>query len=343
MTMGGAMSLPAITTRRARAIFEGFDSVRVIVLGDVMLDVYLYGHVDRISPEAPVPVLEAAGESIMMGGAANVAGNIAALGADPLLIGVVGEDEAAGKLRGKLKELGIRDEGLIVDESRPTTRKTRILADNQQVVRVDREDDRDIEPPVAKRLLSVLRGAIRSCDALLFQDYNKGTLTPAIIEAAIAMACEEGKIVTVDPKFRNFFEYRGATLFKPNLREMEVAFGSVHPSDRGLEKMMLELKDRLGSSHVLLTCGEEGMTLLDEAGEFHRIPAVCREVFDVSGAGDTVISTVTLALAAGGDVRESSILANYAAAVEVQRAGVRTVTREEVIEAIRRDGGRRES
>jgi D-beta-D-heptose 7-phosphate kinase/D-beta-D-heptose 1-phosphate adenosyltransferase len=323
-----------------RELFHRFDSTRVVVIGDLMLDVYLYGRIDRISPEAPVPVLNAGGESIMLGGAANVAGNIRALGGHPVLVGVVGNDESADKLRSVLKELGLDDRGLIVDESRPTTRKTRVIADRQQVIRVDREENRDIDRKIANRILSFVEEAMESADAMLLQDYNKGTLTPDIIGPVIQLATERGKIINVDPKFHNFFEFKRATLFKPNIREMEVAFGSVHADDRGLEKMMIELRNRVESRHVLLTCGKDGMVLLDESGKFHRIPAVSREVYDVSGAGDTVISTVTLALASGGDALESSVLANYAAGVEIQRSGVRTVSQDEIIEAIQGYGGR---
>ncbi len=340
MSVDRGNPLSPIPLDRVHELFDRFDSTRVVVVGDVMLDVYLYGRIDRISPEAPVPVLNARGESIMLGGAANVASNIRALGGHPVLVGVVGDDESADKLRDVLGELGLDDGGLIVDKSRPTTRKTRIIADRQQVIRVDREENRDIDRKIANQLLSFVEGALQSADALLLQDYNKGTLTPDIIGPVIQLASEREKIVNVDPKFHNFFEFKRATLFKPNIREMEVAFGSLNADDRGLEKMMIELKNRVESRYILLTCGENGMVLLDDSGKFHRIPAISQEVYDVSGAGDTVISTVTLALASGGDALESSVLANYAASVEIQRRGVRTVSPDEIITAIQRYGGR---
>jgi rfaE bifunctional protein kinase chain/domain len=230
-------------------------------------------------------------------------------------------------------------EGIIVDENRPTTRKTRVMASKQQVVRVDREATHYIDDTTAGRLLKVLEKALESADALLLQDYNKGVLSPSVIKAAIASARNMDKVITVDPKFQNFFEYENVTLFKPNIRELKYALGSAHPDNRTLEKMMSDLQVRISSRYILLTCGEDGMALLDEKGDFTKVPAICRDVYDVSGAGDTVISTVTLALASGGDVWESSILSNYAASVEVQRSGVSTVSEEEILAAMKRYGG----
>ncbi len=331
-------SIPWISLEKVQEIFEEFKSTRVLVLGDVMLDVYLNGSVDRISPEAPVPVMRVSSERVMLGGAANVAGNISALGGLPVLVGVIGEDEAGMELRKKLNEMGPGADGLVVDNSRPTTRKTRVLASKQQVVRVDREASHDIDGHVVDELLRVVEKEIVSSDALLLQDYNKGVLPQNVIKSVISMAKEAGKIIAVDPKFHNFFEYQGVTLFKPNIREMEYAFGSIDADSRNLEKMMVGMKERLDSEIVLLTCGEEGMSFIDEEGKFIRIPAISREVYDVSGAGDTVISTVTLALASGRKILESSIIANYAASVEIQRSGVSTVSQEEVIRAMQRHG-----
>jgi len=304
-----------------------------------MLDEYLWGKVDRISPEAPVPVMKVSGESILLGGAANVAGNISALGSTPLLVGVIGNDIAGKELLEVMEENHLNTGGIIVDENRPTTRKTRVMASKQQMVRVDREASHYIDDKTADRLLKVLEEALESADALLLQDYNKGVLSPEVIKAAIASAKNMDKVITVDPKFQNFFEYENVTLFKPNIRELNYALGSVQPDSRSLEKMMSDLKARISSRHILLTCGEEGMALLDEKGDFTKVPAICRDVYDVSGAGDTVISTVTLALASGGSAWESSILSNYAASVGVQRSGVSTVTEEEILAAMKRYGG----
>jgi D-beta-D-heptose 7-phosphate kinase/D-beta-D-heptose 1-phosphate adenosyltransferase len=332
-------SVLSIPSGRVQEIISRFKSTRVMIVGDVMLDVYLQGSVDRISPEAPVPVMKVVNESMKLGGAANVANNIAALGSEPVLVGVIGNDGAGKKLSGKLKDLGMSEQGLLVDESRPTSRKTRVLAGNQQVVRVDREADQDVATPISGKLVEYVGETLESCDAILLQDYNKGVLTGDVIRSIISMARDANKIVTVDPKFHNFFEYRGVTLFKPNIREMEYAFGSIPADSGGLEMMVKELKDRIDSQNVLLTCGADGMTLLDENGGISRIPAINREVYDVSGAGDTVISTITVALSAGGAVMESSILASYAASIEVQRRGVSTVSQGEILGEMRRLGG----
>jgi len=333
--------LTSLSIERAREIMKRFASARVLVVGDVMLDDYIWGSVDRISPEAPVPVVRVRGETFMLGGAANVANNVAALGGVPILAGVIGNDRAGEEILAKMEELGLPRGGLVVDELRPTTRKTRVLANKQQVVRFDREMCHDIDEAVAGKLLRIIEEEMPSIDALLFQDYNKGVLTPFVIRSAISLARSMDKIVAVDPKFHNFFEFRGATLFKPNMSELEYAFGSIPADSRSLEAMVRSLKERIDSRQVLLTCGEEGMLLLDGDGAFVRIPAVSREVYDVSGAGDTVISTITLALAAGGEPWESSVLSNYAASVEVQKRGVWTVRQEEILEAMERHGGER--
>jgi len=329
----------SIAHDRAREIFERFKSTTVLVLGDVMLDVYVWGSVDRISPEAPVPVMKVTDESVMFGGAANVAANIAALGGIPVLAGVVGDDEAGRDLKARLSAIGLRTDCIVLDNSRPTTRKTRVLANQQQIVRVDRERNDDISESVAEKLVRAVGEALTSSDALLLQDYNKGVLTTRVIESAVSAARQEKKIITVDPKYRNFFEYRGVTLFKPNVREMEYAFGASEENDRRPEKMMEDLRKRIDSRFLLLTCGESGMVLLSDDGGISRIPAVCREVYDVSGAGDTVISTVTLGLASGATALESAILANFAAGVEIQRSGARTVSQEDVVTAMQRYGG----
>ncbi len=332
-------SIPLLSSERVRGIFSRFGSARIVVLGDVMLDAYLRGFVDCISPEAPVPVVKVTGDSVMLGGAANVASNIAALGADPFLVGVVGDDAAGKELREAMERNGLSADGIVVDGSRPTTRKTRVVASKQQVVRVDREAVHDVDEKTAGQLLKIVEKALESADALLLQDYNKGVLSPAVIKAVTDAARRMRKVVTVDPKFQNFFEYKEVTLFKPNIRELKHALGSVQPDSRNIDRMMTDLKARNGSRHILLTCGEDGMVLLDEKGDFTRVPAICREVYDVSGAGDTVISAVTLGLACGGEAWESSIISNYAASVEVQRSGVSTVTRDEIFTAMRIHGG----
>jgi rfaE bifunctional protein kinase chain/domain len=321
------------------ALLARMAEARVVVLGDVMLDAYVSGSVDRISPEAPVPVIRVTGESVRLGGAANVACNIAALGGKPFLVGVIGADESGKELKQRLSDAGLARDGLVVDGSRPTTRKTRVVASRQQVVRVDRESGEEISPETAAEVLRVVEQSISSADALLIQDYNKGLLPPPVIRQAVARAREAGVIVTVDPKFHNFFEYVDVTLFKPNVRELVHALGSLPAAARDLERVMRTLKERIRCRYLLLTRGEEGMSLLDDGGGMTTIPAIGRDVFDVSGAGDTVISTITLALAAGAGALEGAILANHAAGVGVRRSGVSTVTPAEILEDMRRHGG----
>lgn len=295
-----------------------------------MLDVYLRGEVERISPEAPVPVVRIRERKLALGGAANVANNIAALGARCELISAVGEDVAGGTLRDMLKGVGTETRAL-VSVGRPTTTKTRVVARSQQLVRYDEEDDSDLEGPEIDRLLEAMRVAIESADAVIFEDYNKGVLVPEVIARGIAWAREKRIPIVVDPKYRNFFAFRGATIFKPNRRELESALGAAvdldHPE--GLPAAF----DRLGVENLLLTLGERGMALISSDGEVGRIPTTAREVYDVVGAGDTVTAYLATMLAAGGTPAEAALIANFAAGVEVGKLGAATVKTEEVIAA----------
>jgi D-beta-D-heptose 7-phosphate kinase/D-beta-D-heptose 1-phosphate adenosyltransferase len=302
----------------------------VIVVGDAMLDVYLRGDVERISPEAPVPVVRVRERRYALGGAANVAHNIAALGARCELVAAIGADRGGETLRTMLRDIDA-DGSALVEVDRPTTTKTRIVARSQQLVRVDEEDDADLSGDEVDRLLAVIHSAIDRGDALVLEDYNKGVLVPRVIAAAVGAARHRGIPVVVDPKYRNFFLYRGATVFKPNRRELEAALGAAvdieHP------EALPETFRRLGVEHLLLTLGERGMALLAPDGSVRRVPTVAREVYDVVGAGDTVTAYLAAVLAAGGTVGEAAVVANYAAGVEVGKLGAATVTADEVIEA----------
>jgi D-beta-D-heptose 7-phosphate kinase/D-beta-D-heptose 1-phosphate adenosyltransferase len=295
-----------------------------------MLDVYLRGDVERISPEAPVPVVRVRERRYALGGAANVAHNVVALGARCELVAAVGADRGAEILRTMLREIDA-DGSALVEVDRPTTSKTRIVARSQQLVRVDEEDDADLSGDEVDRLLAVVHAAIGRADALVLEDYNKGVLVPRVIAAAVSAARERGLPVVVDPKYRNFFLYRGATVFKPNRRELEAALGAAvdieHP------EALPETFRRLGVENLLLTLGERGMALLAPDGSVRRVPTVAREVYDVVGAGDTVTAYLAAVLAAGGTVGEAAVIANYAAGVEVGKLGAATVTADEVTEA----------
>jgi D-beta-D-heptose 7-phosphate kinase/D-beta-D-heptose 1-phosphate adenosyltransferase len=295
-----------------------------------MLDIYLRGDVERISPEAPVPVVRVRERTLALGGAANVAQNVAALGARCELVAGIGADAAGETIRGLLAGLGTERRALVT-LGRPTTTKTRIVARAQQVVRVDEEDDGDITGTHTDQLLSAVKVAVGDADAVVIEDYNKGVLVPAVIDAAMQGARARGIPVVVDPKYRNFFRYRGATILKPNRREMEAALGASVDLDSAEE--LRDAVERLGVEHLLLTLGEHGMVLVSAGGASHRVPTTARQVYDVVGAGDTVTAYLAVMLAVGATPLEAAIVANYAAGVEVAKSGAATVSAEEVLEA----------
>ena len=319
-----------ISRARLETLLTAAKGRRVAVVGDAMLDVYLRGEVDRISPEAPVPVVRVKERKLALGGAANVANNIVTIGARCELISAVGNDAAGTTLRSMLQQART-DTRSLVPVRRPTTTKTRVIARSQQMVRYDEEDDSDLEGEEIERLLSVLEVAIADADALVFEDYNKGVLVPVVIGKGIALARERGIPVIVDPKYRNFFAYRGATIFKPNQRELESALGADVDLDH--PEALPATFERLGVEHLLLTLGERGMALISSDGEIGRIPTTAREVYDVVGAGDTVTAYLATVLAAGGSPAEAAVVANFAAGVEVGKLGAATVRTEEVLAA----------
>jgi D-beta-D-heptose 7-phosphate kinase/D-beta-D-heptose 1-phosphate adenosyltransferase len=303
--------------------------VRVLVVGDLMLDRYITGNVDRISPEAPVPVVRVEAESSALGGAGNVAANVVALGATCALVGCVGQDEGGRLLRGSLEERGVSTEGVVAAAERPTTVKTRVLARRQQVVRVDREVDDDVSDSLAGVLADAVHELAPRADVLVLEDYNKGVLVQAVIDAALGEGHARGLPSVVDPKRLRFFAFAGATVFKPNEKELADALGErLQPDDPA---WMAATRRRLACEHLLLTLGERGVALETGDGESVRVPTVARSVYDVSGAGDTVTAVVATALAAGADVVEAAILANHAAAIEVGKVGVATVSPEEIL------------
>jgi len=323
--------MPITLTRgRLDALLRAARGRRIVVLGDAMLDLYLRGDVDRISPEAPVPVVRVRERRCALGGAANVAQNVAAVGGRATLVAVVGGDAAGETLRQMLAEIGA-DDASLVRTDRPTTTKTRVLARVQQVVRFDEEEDGDLTPAETTLVLEALTTALSHADALVLEDYNKGMLVPVVIERAIAIASSRRIPIVVDPKYRNFFAFHGATVFKPNRRELEAALGAAfyleHP------ETLPSTVSRLGAEHLLLTVGEQGMVLVSRDGTVARIPTTAREVYDVVGAGDTVTAYLAAMLAAGGTAREASEVANFAAGVEVAKLGAATVSPAEVLAA----------
>lgn len=310
------------TNSRLQTLFENLSGKRVAVIGDLMLDRYFWGSVTRISPEAPVPVVEIESESTRLGGAANVANNIASLGGTPFMVGVVGDDDSGKVLTAIVGESGFPSEGILVDPARPTTVKTRVIAHHQHVVRVDREVKHDIAEGVQSRFLDVLRRNADSLDAIIIEDYNKGVVVKALIKELVEFAKKNRIIITVDPKFNNFFEYKQVTVFKPNRKETEEALGVRLNDQTSVEQAGRTLLQRLEAENVLLTLGERGMTLVEGGGQMTHVPTAARQVADVSGAGDTVISTLTMMLAAGGSIREASMLANVAGGIVCGEVGI---------------------
>ena len=321
---------PTIARDRLASLLAEATRQRVLIVGDAMLDVYLRGDVDRISPEAPVPVVRVRERRLALGGAANVAQNVSALGAACDLVAVVGGDSAGVTLREHLQSAHIEKRSLVTID-RPTTTKTRVMARSQQLVRFDEEEDADLNERDVALVLNAIERAMPDATAVVFEDYNKGVLVPAVIEGTIALATARNLPIVVDPKFKNFFAYRGATIFKPNRRELESALGAAVDLDH--PEALPKTFQRLGVKHLLLTLGERGMALSAADGIVHRVPTTAREVYDVVGAGDTVSAYLATMLAAGANALEAAIVANYAAGVEVGKLGAATVSADEVMDA----------
>jgi len=322
-----------LTSSRLDQILHRARDLRVLVVGDLMLDVYLRGAASRISPEAPVPVVRVSEEWRALGGAANVAANVVALGAQCTVVGTIGRDAAGAELRQELAECGITDDALVEVEGRPTTVKTRVMVRHHQVARYDIEMEDDVEAEITDALIASIHEQIDKVDAVVLEDYNKGVLVPRVIQTAIAAARLGNKPVIVDPKYRSFFDYAGASVFKPNLIELQTALrAEVEPDD---PEWLEQIRRRLDCEHLLVTLGEDGMALRSADGAYMRVPTMARSVYDVSGAGDTVTATLAVALAAGESATGAAVLANHAAGIEVGKAGVATVSPDELREVVR--------
>ncbi len=327
-----------LTGNRIRELLNTVSERSVLIIGDVMLDKYVWGHVQRMSPEAPVPVVEVEREAFHLGGAANVASNIQALGAVPLLVGLMGGDDPAGReLTVLMESKGLRTEGLLVDPDRRTTVKTRIIAHQQHVVRADREDRIAAGGEVAKRLCGFVEESLEKVDAVILQDYNKGVLSGEVLEHLLPLLHDSGLPVTVDPKFERFFDFRGVTLFKPNVSEIEMALGTTLVDDGSVIQAARIIQKKLEAANVLITRGSQGMTLLEEDGTTTHVGARARQVYDVSGAGDTVIATITAMLTAGADILEAATVAGYAAGVVVGEVGAVPIRAEALLAAMDED------
>jgi rfaE bifunctional protein kinase chain/domain len=325
----------SLSKQRAEGFVRRIRDCKIVVLGDVMLDEFIWGDVSRISPEAPVPVVEIRRESTHLGGAANVLSNLLALGAQACVIGVVGKDAAAEKIRATLRDDGgvQTDDLLIADDSRPTTIKTRIIAHNQMVVRTDRERRTPVNGDTEERIIVAVKAAIENASALVVSDYDKGVVTPRIL-AEVLPAAYGRMPVLVDPKTRNFDSYRPATLVTPNHHEALRLTNLEEDSDASLTEAARMIRRRLGCDAVLITRGDRGMMLFEAEQEPVFVETSAREVYDVTGAGDTVIATLAAGLAAGASMTEAAMLANHAAGIVVGKLGTATATAKEVLDSI---------
>ncbi len=313
-------------------IIQSFSNLNVLIVGDVMLDSYIWGVVERISPEAPVPIINVRKKDFRLGGAANVALNIRALGANPILCSLIGEDEDGKKLIQQLDEKNISKEGIVISKFRPTTVKTRIIASHQHVVRVDEESDKVANNEEEEKLLTKIEKLLPLCQVVIFEDYDKGVLTSSIIEKSIALAKKKNIPTVVDPKKRNFLSYVGATLFKPNLKELREGLKiEVDASNqKQVEIAVDKLKQKLNVAGVMLTLSEHGV-YIDYQNEKVKIPAHAREIADVSGAGDTVVSIAALCIALSLPPHIVASLSNLGGGLVCQHVGVVPIDREELL------------
>ena len=317
-----------------KKILARFSGARILVVGDIMMDRFIWGKVSRISPEAPVPVVLVEKETFLLGGASNVVNNIHSLGGHVSLCGVIGDDETGQRILRELTEKGVDTRGLLVEEGRQTTTKTRIVAHQQQVVRIDREMTDSLNPSIFRALSRFIEGNVKGFDGIILSDYGKGLLTRDLIRAVIRRAGETKKFVMVDPKLKNFFFYRGATVVTPNTSEASAAAGIPVTDLSSLKRVGNVLLKRLKCRVLVITRGEEGMALFEPDRDPYLVPTVAQEVYDVTGAGDTVIGAMALSMAAGAGVREAARLANHAAGIVVGKVGTATVTQEELTRAI---------
>lgn len=295
---------------------------KILVFGDLMVDEYLSGNVTRISPEAPVPIINISSAQLRFGGAANVAYNLMGLGQKPLLVGTVGDDRMGHLFLNMMEENGLPSNGIVTLPQRPTTVKTRIIGNNQHIARVDQETVEPISLEIQERLFEIFVSQIESISAVIIQDYNKGMVVPQLVSHVIDLVNRNGKIITVDPKFENFFTFKNVTLFKPNIKETEEVLAIRIKDEREVVTAGKKLISLLNCQAILITRGAQGMALIEKSGESIFVETKARKVADVSGAGDTVIATLTYALTGGASLKEAVTIANFAAGLVCEEVGV---------------------
>lgn len=313
---------------------KNFHSATVLVIGDIIADHYIWGKVERISPEAPVPIVDVQRESYMLGGAGNVANNILSLDGKVQICGVVGHDEMGRWITHSLRVQGVDISGVVVEDGRPTTKKTRVIAHSQHVVRFDHESRGEISEQAQSIILEYVKSHLKDIKVLVISDYSKGVVTRYIVKRLFELSMENNVAVVVDPKLKHFDYYTGATIITPNTSEASMASGIHIQDEESLRRAGEILLKQSGSKALLITRGEHGMSLFEKGGEVTHIPAVARDVFDVTGAGDTVVSTLALSLASGASLKDASRLANYAAGIVVGIVGTGTVRRGQLLSAL---------
>lgn len=335
-----------MNSQHLHSLINTFPKKRIAVIGDLMIDRYIWGHASRISQEAPVPVVAVNRRSAEPGGAANVLRNLASLGAQPLAFGVIGDDLAGHELSQLLNEQGVNTDGIIFDQQRVTTEKTRIISDHQQVVRVDTEVIQPLEESHVTSLINALDSALQAnhLDAIIIEDYDKGTVTESLLNQVCALGNQFNKPIALDPHPGNTATAKGITVMTPNRGEA-FAMSGHYPkapiipveNDTALQQVVDTLQSTWASKYLLITLGAEGMALFQQNEDIHHIPTQAREVFDVSGAGDTVIASFVLSLVAGATPDEAAAISNHAAGVVVAKVGTARVNTEELIQAFRND------
>lgn len=319
--------IEGIDTRSLGRYIERFSQVKALVVGDIILDHYIWGKVNRISPEAPVPVVDVTSESFMLGGAANVLNNIISLGGNVDICGVIGHDETGRRVIQELRGKGVMTDGVIVEDKRPTTKKTRIIANSQQVVRFDRERREKISKDTQMIMLNYIRERIDQFKIIIISDYAKGVITQELVKELSNITSSRSIKIVVDPKPRHFRYYRDVSVITPNSHEASLASGIEIEDDETLQRAGRRLLDMLNSDAILITRGEHGMSLFERNGNISHVPTTAKEVFDVTGAGDTVVGTFALAIAAGASMIEAAIIANHAAGIVVGTIGATPVER----------------
>ena len=323
-----------VSSKRALEIIDKFSKSKVVVVGDLMVDQFIWGKVSRISPEAPVPVVEVISENFLLGGSANVLNNISSVGGKVHVTGIIGPDDMGRLLIRKFREMNIDTNGIIVEHDRPTTVKTRIIAHSQQVVRFDREKKQSVSLDSVDKMIEYVETIRDDLGAIVISDYSKGIISERLLKGISEVVSGRDVVVCIDPKQNDFSLYQGFDVITPNHYEAGRALGMEITSENDLIENGETLLERFGFKAVLITRGEEGMSLFENGGRITHIPAVAREVFDVTGAGDTVIGVLALCMAAGATFKEAAVLANHAAGIVVGKVGTATVSQEELREML---------